>query len=55
MKKIFTGFVSITMVAGILTLAMPTPAQAGSHCIIRCSDLHGCQTCCQQKGGWVCN
>jgi predicted enzyme related to lactoylglutathione lyase len=23
-------------------------------CVIRCSDLTGCQKCCVQQGGWVC-
>lgn len=27
---------------------------AARPCIIRCSDLTGCQRCCVIKGGWVC-
>lgn len=27
---------------------------AARPCIIRCSDLTGCQRCCPSKGGWVC-
>ncbi len=54
MKKLVTGIVSVAIVAGILTLVIPTPAEAGPPCVIRCSDLGGCEKCCVKKGGWVC-
>ena len=54
MKKLVSGIGTLVIVLGVITLFTPTPAYARP-CVIRCSDLTGCVTCCVQHGGWVCS
>jgi len=53
MKKLVIALPIVALVVGVLALVAPTPAHA-KPCVIRCSDLGGCQTCCVERGGWVC-
>ena len=53
MKKLAATLGTLAIVFGVFALFAPAPAHA-KQCIVRCSDLTGCQTCCNGRGGWVC-